>query len=520
MLHSKLIELMTSKERVRICLLGLPASGKSHLAREIRDFLTSRGYSATIVAMVDVIINNRENQDRILDFYQFVCANNFVAIIFDGWAYEAPPESAVNLCDQVWLICPPPWLLLARRRSRGFDVPPDTNEFWTFYREEVPEYLEMYKDSEKFLLVEWKDGIYQPIENYSQWLELAADPTEEDEKALLKETRPVEYQSFNLPFGGKINAADATEKVVRTALKYLPNPAFIKRAVDVGCEFGKACFMLARWGVREVQGIDHDPRVIQIAKRLQKLFYSHANFELVRGELYDFNNVDLALCLSVSHHLPSPELLYSKLMRAKYIVIELPYHLFSIFEEASHKLNRHCMAAWPSPKRDREVRIYCAPELVPGYLPAPEKILDKQTYFNSGVSKKINRESSFWDFLPDSQIEGNQAGVNANFIIHENFAHLQYIPPEGTDTIECEIDYTTERDVPVWLQYDWTEKSGTTKMKGEGYLFSGNNLLKITKSRPWESFGEPLSHVCINIRPDPGKDNWIRINSVTIIARS
>ena len=210
-------------------------------------------------------------------------------------------------------------------------------------------------------------------------------------------------------------------------------------------------------------------------------------------------------------HLPSPELLYSQLMRAKYIVIELPFHLFSIFEEASHKLNRHCMAAWPSPKRDREVRIYCAPELIPNYLPNPESVLDKQTYFNSGISRAVNQESSFWDFLPASRVEDKKVGVNANFIIHENFAHIQYTPREGTDTIECEIDYSTEKDVPVWVQYDWTVKSGTTRMKGDCHLFSGNQLLKIAKSRPWENIGESLSFFCINIRSNPGKDNRIKI---------
>jgi len=504
-----------------VCLLGLPGAGKSNLAKTFHEYYTSKGSDppSRIVALVDALTISSSNQDRLMETYNFFIKESHARLIFDGWPYEDEPENATRWCDVVFLLCEPPWKHTARARARGIEVA-DTSEYWHHYRDIFPAWLKKYGHGRNPLqLVEYRDGVLSPITDYKQWLKEHRDPEKTDEERLLAHLRPLEYQEFALPFGGKIEGSRATETVVRQAMRYLPHPNEMKRVVDVGCEFGVASFILSEWGCREVVGIDPDPRCIDVARQLGKLFYSSASFFEMKGERYNFQDVDLAVCLSVAHHLPSPQYLYSRLFQAKRVLIELPIHKFSFAEEASQYYDRPCIAAWPSAKRDREVRLYAHPDAI-RYRddePGGSQIV---RYAWSGELLPAGESAFIKKYVPEDETRGKE-GVSRDVVIrHEEFARFAYDSTSEIDAIDCVIEYSTEGLSPlVWVQVNWHYRNGEVDQRGEGVRLSRNGDFAFTRERPWNYLRKKTSMVEVIVRPDPGVENELRIRHVAIVAK-
>ncbi|HUL43497.1 MAG TPA: class I SAM-dependent methyltransferase [Bacteroidota bacterium] len=504
-----------------VCILGLPGAGKSNLANIFHGYYTSRGSDppSRIVGLVDALDITSANQEKLMDVYSFFIKQSHARLIFDGWPYEDEPENATRWCDVVFLLCEPPWRHLARSRSRGLRVP-DTSEYWHHYREVFPSWLKKYGQGKNPLrMIESRNGLLGVITDYRQWLKDNRDPEKADEDQLLARLRPLEYQEFTLPFGGRIEGSHASEDVVRQSMRFLPHPNELRRVVDVGCEFGVASFILSEWGCREVIGIDTDPRCIDNARQLAKLFSSSASFYEMKGEHFNYQDIDLAVCLSVSHHLPSPQYLYSRLFQAKRVLIELPAHKFSIAEEASQYYDRPCVASWPSAKRDREVRLYARPDAI-RYRDEEPGGSQMVRYAWSGDLLPAGEGAFIKKYVPEADAAGGGEDSHEGIITHNQFARLAFDSPSDIDAIDCKVEYHTDGINPLaWIQVNWHYQNGEVDQRGEGVRLPRNGDFGFTRAKPWNYLRKKTSMVEIVIRPDPGEEHEIKLRHVSLVAK-
>jgi SAM-dependent methyltransferase/adenylate kinase family enzyme len=522
MIDGELIQRVFKKENNTICVLGMPGTGKSTFVKALLNESKNLGFDPPFetISIVDKIKCDINTQKELLNFYEFIVRERFCRLIFDGWPYEKDAIIAFKECDLVVLMCLPLWMHQSRLKARG-KVYLDTSEIEHFYNVELPKLRSIHQDR-KLLLVEGINFSFNLINDFGEWLTNSKAPGQEYEKQLLDELRTKEYQYFSLPYGGAIDGSTNTEEIIRKAITYLPIDR-IRKAVDVGCEFGKACFMLAESGVPQVIGLDHDQRVIEIARKLKNLFQSNADFLHMKGEFYNFSDVDLVVCLSVSHHLPEPRYLYAQIMRAKWLVVELPHHKFSILEEAAQKLDRMCVCSWQSPKRDREVRIYCAPEEIKIGIPNQYQEICRMAFispFSEIIGADYDGDQMKYDFIGQDYHEQEKYLFKKYYpVTHTLFvaASCNLTEYKYLESVEIHIEYDSPRATPVWLQIDWHFKNGEVEMVGQSVKFKGKHTFKMEGYKPLRYYKENIIKAVIIVRPDPGESISIEKINVTCL---
>ena len=119
-----------------------------------------------------------------------------------------------------------------------------------------------------------------------------------------------------------------------------------KSVLDFGCNIGANCYIAARFGARLVTGIDHSPRLISAAIRLNSFFRAACRFYVhdLNEEITNVEPADTVLCFSVISHVENKTALVENIRRKTKHTLYFEGHPGSSQKDYDILLNDDCFS--------------------------------------------------------------------------------------------------------------------------------------------------------------------------------